>query len=186
VNRRNTTILALLGLATLAILGTIYMLNRSPTAPAAAVIPGKGADFSFSSCASGSTAGLRSAEWDKVGLLHVRYSIAAACSSPIKYGGYGLSEGNLILAYSIEWPPGVEAARCTCAYELDYRIRGLEKKAYTITSMQVSPGELVPMNLPKEVADREVAYAKSRAAREERQRLKAAAEGKSEGEAQAR
>jgi hypothetical protein len=62
--------------------------------------------------------------------------IQTNCGERMEYAGYRVADDTLTLEYSV--PRNVEAQRCTCGYELDYLIRGLEKRNYTIKSMEVA------------------------------------------------
>jgi hypothetical protein len=120
-----------------AILTTIYLIKKSQDGlvePPAKIIS---VDFYSGSCASESRAGVRSAKWDEAGQLQVLYTVRTNCGLTMKYAGLRVGDDTLTLEYTIPRSE-LEPARCTCGYELDYRIKGLEKKDYVINGLEVS------------------------------------------------
>lgn len=75
--------------------------------------------------------GLMALEWQPDGALLVRYSVSENCAAPFGNGGYSISANVLNLHYQLDYR-SPERAACTCAYDLEYRIRDVPRREYTV------------------------------------------------------
>lgn len=81
--------------------------------------------------------GLKAIEWQTDGTAVVKYVVSDYCTAPFNYGGYSVADNILTLDYRIKWRSPMRAA-CTCAYELEYRIKNLTRKDYSVQVRDVT------------------------------------------------
>lgn len=75
--------------------------------------------------------GLKLMEWQPDGALLIRYTVSEYCAAPFSNGSYSISANNLILHYRLNYWTSYRTA-CMCAYDLEYRIRGVPRGTYSV------------------------------------------------------
>jgi hypothetical protein len=75
--------------------------------------------------------GLKAIDWQTDGAVVVKYVVSDYCLAPFNYGSYSISDNVPSLNYRINWRTPRRAA-CTCAYDLEYRIKNLPRREYSV------------------------------------------------------
>jgi hypothetical protein len=82
-----------------------------------------------------SNLGVQETNWVDDNTLQVKAYVSTNCANSIKQGSYELNNGDLILKYNVDIQlslRGLARALCTCAHEVVYEIKNLERKEYKI------------------------------------------------------